>query len=232
MTPTPVRALVVDDNLVVRAGLVALLEATGTVTVLDEAGNGKEAIEKARQLGPDIVLLDVRMPLLDGVSALEELTSVAPVIMLTHTDTPDIIQTALRKGASGYLVHGEFSADDLSAAVTGVVHGDSNPMSPVAVRAMLSVLRDGPVQEPAATPEETGARLGLSAREAEVVLLMTHGLSNSEIARQLFLSEKTIKNHVTHIYSKLQVNTRAAAIARWNGTDKATADSRLAPGGR
>lgn len=223
MNPAPVRALAVDDNILVRAGLVSLLEATGTVTVVGEAGNGREAIEKAVSLGPDVTLLDVRMPLLDGVGAVEELVKTAPVLMLTHTEEPETIQAALRNGASGYLVHGAFTADELSEAILEVVAGRGNPLSPVAVSAMLSALRyPAPTGNPAqdASAQDHSARLGLSQRECEILALIAQGLSNAEIAKELFLAEKTVKNHVSHIYAKLNVSSRAAAIASWNGVSR------------
>lgn len=226
MTTTQIRALAVDDNIIVRAGLITLLEANGEVQVIGEAGNGKEAIDKARNLMPDVTLLDVRMPLLDGVGAVEKIVEFSPVLMLTHTEDPNIIQESLRRGASGYLVHGSFTAAELNDAVHKVVSGQANPMSPVAVRAMLTALR-GTTTEVAdvGLPGTVAARLGLSLREAEVFALMGEGLSNSAIAERLFVAEKTVKNHVTHIYTKLDISSRAAAVVVWNRQNRPPADS-------
>lgn len=212
-----ISVLAVDDNVVVRAGLVTLLEAADNVSVVAEAGNGAEAIERAREHAPDIVLLDIRMPVLDGVNALDELATLSKVVMLTHTDDPDVINTALQRGASGYLVHGHFTLEELSRALQEVVTGVGNPLSPVAASAVLDSMRAP--QQPAVAPASSDPQddLGLSEREAEVMDAVARGLSNDEIATALFLSEKTVKNYLNRIFRKLQVSHRAAAIARWNG---------------
>lgn len=249
------RVLIVDDNLVVRSGLVSLLEASG-IEVVGEAGDGRTAIDLARRLLPDLVLLDVRMPMLDGVAALDELTPRSKVIMLTYTDDPVVIRAAIASGASGYLVHGTFSAEELFAAVHGALDG-SHPLSNEAVSALVGAVRHQPPgvrpgpheQPPAGSPHPVQAapgqhhpppvpeggrppgpaegvdglgrqrgRFGLSMREVEVMGLIVQGRSNGEIAAQLFLAEKTVKNHVNRIYAKLGVASRGAAIARWIGT--------------
>lgn len=209
----PITVLAVDDNIVVRAGLVSLLEASDDIQVIGEAGDGVQAIERARSLRPDVVLLDVRMPVRDGVSSVEELAEFTKVVMLTHTEDPDVIETALRRGASGYLVHGHFTLDELGRALREVVHGTGSPLSPVAATALLESMRASPVSPASTSPES----LGLTDRETEVLSAVARGLSNSEIAKKLFLSEKTVKNHINRIFRKLNVSTRAAAIARWNG---------------
>ncbi|CAM4023166.1 response regulator transcription factor [Nocardiopsis rhodophaea] len=222
MNRPPYRTLVVDDNLVVRAGLVTLLEATGEITVIGEAGDGQEAIKQAERLRPDVILLDVRMPLVDGVTAVEQLVPIAPVLMLTHTEDPEIIRTALQRGASGYLVHGAFSVDELNKAVATVVTGDANPLSPIAVRALVDAVREPEVKRARASPNHRPGHLGLTQREAEILNLIAKGLTNRQIAGQLFLTEKTVKNHVNRIFAKLQVTSRAAAIARWNSVEDET----------
>ncbi|TQN30928.1 LuxR family two component transcriptional regulator [Haloactinospora alba] len=216
MTQNRTRALVVDDNPVVRAGLLALLEASGTIEVIGEAGDGREAIDQAQRIQPDIALLDVRMPVVDGMTAVEHLVPIAPVMMLTHTEDPETIQTTLRRGASGYLVHGAFTAEELDTAVHNVIAGDRNPLSPSAVGALVNAVRE-PSSAPAPAEHPPGY-LGLSEREVEIMKLISKGLSNPQIGGQLFLAEKTVKNHVNRIFSKLDVSSRAAAIARWNGT--------------
>ncbi|GAA3966164.1 response regulator transcription factor [Thermobifida alba] len=210
---SPITVLAVDDNIVVRAGLVALLETADDIRVVGEAGDGAEAVVKARELRPDVVLLDVRMPVRDGVSVVEELAEFTRVVMLTHTEDPEVVQTALRRGASGYLVHGHFTLDELDRALREVVRGTGSPLSPVAAAALVSSLRSAPRTPAPVDP----AALGLTDREAEVLAAMARGLSNAEIAAELFLSEKTVKNHINRIFRKLGVATRAAAIARWNG---------------
>lgn len=215
-----IRVMVVDDNPVVRSGLVALLEAGDHVEVIAEAGDGRRAIELAVHLRPDLVLLDVRMPLVDGVEAAAELSRQTRVLMLTYTEDPDIVRSSIRNGAVGYLVHGAFTADELEKAVLDAVAGTANPLSPIAVAAVLEGIKSSP-EAPASTERDLElhrAALGLSAREAEVMDRMTAGLTNGEIASELFLSEKTVKNHVNRIYTKLAVESRAAAIALWLGT--------------
>lgn len=218
MSSPLIRALVVDDNVVVRAGLVALLEAGGAVTVVGEAGNGQEALEEAQRHTPDVILLDVRMPVVDGVTAIDRLVPIAPVLMLTHTEDPETVRTALRRGASGYLVHGAFGSAELDRAVSSVVEGRDNPLSPVAVSALVDAVREPEAEHPPVPPERPPGYLGLTQREAEIVDLIAQGLTNPAVAERLFLTEKTVKNHVNRIFTKLQVTSRAAAIARWNGT--------------
>ncbi|GAA2421205.1 response regulator transcription factor [Actinomadura vinacea] len=211
-----IRVVVADDNPVVRSGLVALLEARGEAEVVAEAGDGREAIELTERLRPDLVLLDVRMPLVDGVTALETLRRLTRVLMLTYTDDAEVIRAAVRKGASGYLVHGTFTADELAAAVRDAAGGTGNPLSSAAVSALMAA-----VQEPSQVNVARSAdhvRFGLSMREAEVMDLIARGLTNRVIAAKLFLTEKTVKNHVNRIFAKMAVDNRAAAIARWLGT--------------
>ncbi|MEU6747691.1 response regulator transcription factor [Spirillospora sp. NPDC046719] len=220
------RVLVADDNVVVRSGLVSLLEAHG-IEVAGEAGDGRRAVELTARLRPDLVLLDVRMPLMDGVAAVAEISPLAPVLMLTYTDDPGTVRAALGKGATGYLVHGAFTADELIAAVHDAV-GGAHPLSPAAVSALVGAVREASgTAETAGTAVPAEARtppdaphggFGLSAREAEVMRLIVQGASNGEIAARLFLAEKTVKNHVNRIYAKLGVTSRGAAIARWIGT--------------
>lgn len=207
-----VRLLVVDDNPVVRAGLVSILEAGG-VDVVGVAVDGTHAVEQARLLRPDIVLLDVRMPGLDGVAAAGPLSAVAKVLMLSYDSDADVIGQAIRNGASGYLVHGTFGAEELVAAVRDTVAERASPLSPPASRAVVEALRADPVPAPPARDDP-----GLSPREAQVMDLIAQGRSNGEIAQALVVSEYTVKNHVNRIFAKLHVRTRGAAIARWLGT--------------
>ncbi len=212
-----VRVMVVDDNPVVRSGLVSLLEAGGAVEVVAEAGDGRRAIELAERVRPELVLLDVRMPLVGGVEAAGPLSELATVVMLTYTDDPETVRSAIRSGAYGYLVHGAFTPEELSQAVQDAVNGRTNPLSPAAVRAMVDTVRSPPAG-PGGGPESARPDLGLSEREGEVMNLIAGGRSNGDIAGELFLSEKTVKNHVNRIYAKLGVESRGAAIARWLGT--------------
>ncbi|GAA2623562.1 response regulator transcription factor [Actinomadura fulvescens] len=217
--PRPVRVLVVDDNPVVRTGLTTLLESGG-VQVVGEASDGAQAIELARRVRPDLVLLDVRMPVMDGVAAAGPLSGLAKVLMLSYDSDAEVIGAAIRNGASGYLVHGAFGADELVQAIVDTVSDRSSPLSPQASRAVVAALRDGSGDGPPGRPRpaDRRAELGLSRREAEVMDLIARGRSNGEIAALLVVSEYTVKNHVNRIFAKLGVRSRGAAIARWLGT--------------
>jgi DNA-binding NarL/FixJ family response regulator len=209
------RVVVADDNAVVRSGLVSLLEAGG-VNVIAEAADGEKVIALADRLRPDLVLLDVRMPLVDGVTAAQRIAKMTRVLMLTYTDAPEIIRTAISNGAVGYLVHGTFTPEELLDAVRQAAAG-ANPLSPAAVAVLV-----GAMQDQATIPAQSRAgRFGLSAREVEVMNLVAQGHPNAVIAERLFLADKTVKNHVNHIYAKLGVTTRAAAIALWLGSSTA-----------
>ncbi|WP_153531725.1 response regulator [Actinomadura macrotermitis] len=211
-----VSVVVADDNPVVRSGLVALLESTGEVRVVGQAGDGAHAIELTERHRPDLVLLDVRMPLVDGLTAVRTLSTLTRVLMLTYTDDAETIRAAVRHGASGYLVHGTFTAEELAAAVRDTVSGKGNPLSPVAVSALMAAMKETQPALAVRAPGQQG--FGLSARESEVMDLIARGRSNREIAGELFLTEKTVKNHVNRIFAKLAVTNRAAAIANWLGT--------------
>jgi DNA-binding NarL/FixJ family response regulator len=211
-----VRVVVADDNPVVRSGLVALLEATGEVDVVAEAANGEQAIVQTERHCPDLVLLDVRMPLVDGITAVGPISRLAKVLMLTYTDEPEVIRSAIRNGASGYLVHGTFSVGELAAAVSSAATGAVNPLSPPAIAALMDAVKGAPHGTRGSAQSRVGH--GLSVREAEVMDLIAQGRVNRQIAAQLFLTEKTVKNHVNRIFAKLGVDNRAAAIARWLGT--------------
>lgn len=140
--PAVLRVVVADDNPVVRAGLTALLSGREDISVVAEAADGRQAYEAAHEHRPDVVLLDVRMPGVDGISALPYLVRIAPVVMLTYSRESEIVQEALRRGAGGYLVHGEFTADQLVSAVRDIKHGRPH-FTPTAAGALLAQLRQG-----------------------------------------------------------------------------------------
>lgn len=216
-----VRALIADDNPIVRAGLAALLAATEGVEVVAQASDGREALRLTRLHAPEVILLDVRMPGVDGISALPHLVRLAPVLMLTYNRESDIVCEALRLGAGGYLVHGEFTADDLIRAVHDIREGRPH-FTPSAASALLEELRTS--SQPQRTVAQSSERLhnsvvfGLSSREVEVMELIAAGMNNQQIAATCFISEKTVKNHINRIFAKLQSTTRSEAIARWLGT--------------
>lgn len=211
-TARPVTVAIIDDNDVIRSGLRSLLGTCGDVEVVGEAGDGDAAVTLIRELQPDVTLLDVRMPRRDGVSVAAEISGLTRVLMLTYSDAPDIVQAALGAGANGYLVHGSFRSDELVSAVLATAAG-SSVLSQPALDAVRSGLAAAAVPAAPARPEA-----GLSPREVEVMEHIATGLSNAEISRRCFLSEKTVKNHVNHIFAKLAVRSRAEAVATWLGT--------------
>ena len=221
---TQLRILVVDDSPVVRMGLRALLSTEEDLEIVGEASDGDEAITIAAQVEPDVVLLDVRMPHRDGVSVITQLSTTATVVMMTFTDEAHVIQDALRRGASGYLVHGTFDAQFLASMIRQCAGGAGAFSGPA-----LAALRSGPGEE-AGTPAASvsiatdGAgtrarRIGrLSPRQVEVMDLVATGRTNQQIAGELFLAEKTVKNHINAIFAELGVESRAAAIVAWLGS--------------
>ncbi|WP_405489453.1 response regulator [Streptomyces sp. NBC_00096] len=218
---TPLRVLIADDNPVVRAGLSALLATAGDIEVTAEAADGREALHLTRLHAPDVILLDVRMPGVDGISALPHLVRLAPVLMLTYSQESEVVREALLLGAGGYLVHGEFTPDHLVAAVRDVRAGRAH-LSPTAASAVLAELRAS--SHPQRTVGQSSERppnhaaFGLSSREEEIMDLIASGMNNQQIAATCFISEKTVKNHINRIFAKLQIATRSEAIARWLGT--------------
>lgn len=204
-----IRLLVCDDNAVVRGGLRALLDAQDDLQVVGEASTGREAIDETARLTPDVVLLDVRMPVMDGVSAATALAARVPVLMLTYSDEAEIITAAIRAGARGYLVHGEFTTDELVGAVRDV-HAGGSVVSSRATSVLFDALR-------AAPSHQRRDSFDLTERECEVMELIVAGRSNREIADTLVVSYKTVKNHVNRIFTKLDVHSRTEAVAAWLG---------------
>ena len=209
------RVVVVDDSPLVRSALISLLESGDDIDVVGEAGDGRHAVEVVQKVRPDVVLLDIRMPLVDGVTAAKTLSETSRVVMLTHSDDPGIVMSAIRNGAAGYLVHGMFTDEELRAAVRETVRSRANPLSPAAATALVESART----TPASGMTGHRAQYDLSARETEVMDLISKGYANHEIAGRLFLTEKTVKNHINHIFAKLGVEHRTAAVARWLGTE-------------
>lgn len=207
------KVLVVDDNPIVRAGLHAMLEDIDLVQEVEEASNGQLALDAIRAGAHDVVFLDVRMPVVDGLTVLKELDGGVPVVMLTHSEEPDIIRECLSSGARGYLVHGTFGEGELVSALTTCLNGGM-VLSPAAVPVALAPASIGgePTQAAAAAQE-----WGLTQREQELMDALAEGLSNAAIAARLFLSEKTVKNHLNRIYAKLSVSSRSEAIVKWLG---------------
>jgi DNA-binding NarL/FixJ family response regulator len=203
-TEPPITLLIVDDHPVVRDGLRGMFESAPGFTVLGEAPNGAEAVTLAGTLDPDVILMDLRMPGGGGVDAIRELTrrgARAQVLVLTTYDTDSDTLPAIEAGATGYLLK-DAPREELFTAVRAAAQGRT-VLSPAVASRLVSAVRT-----PAAPGNEP-----LSAREREVLALVARGTSNREIARELFISEATVKTHLTHLYAKLGVNDRAAAVA-------------------
>jgi DNA-binding NarL/FixJ family response regulator len=211
-----VRVLIVDDNPVVRMGLSSLLGLDERIEVCGEASSGPEARELAERLRPDVVLLDVRMPGGGGLDALAELSQIAKVLMLTYTDEPAVVAQALAGGATGYLVHGAFQSDELVLAITDTAAGRPR-LSPQAAAVLVHGLgrRDREPERVASegVAPEVVARFRLSRRETDICELLVRGRSNTQIAHELFIEEKTVKNHINRIFAKLGAGNRSEAIA-------------------
>ncbi len=206
---TTVRVLLVDDDDLMRAGLTAVLSSDETIDVVGEAPDGRAAVERAIELRPDVVLMDVRMPGLDGIAATRELLTVSPdvrVVVLTTFEQDDYIFGALSAGASGFLLK-RTRPEELIAAIHTVAAGDSL-LSPSVTRTVIQRVAGQPA--PDATAE---ARLDeLTARERDVLELIARGLSNGEIAATLVIEESTVKTHVRHILRKLRLRDRVQAV--------------------
>jgi DNA-binding NarL/FixJ family response regulator len=202
---TPIRLLIVDDHPVVRDGLAVILSTQPDFEVIGEASTGLEAIEQTSRLQPDVVLLDLEMPELDGVEALEHLRQVNPkirVIVFTAFDTDERILGAVRAGAQGYLLKGA-PREELFNAVR-VVHAGGSLLQPVvASKLMRQVSHQG---------QESLAAEPLTPREMEVLHLLAQGLQNKEIAAELVISQRTVKFHVSSIMSKLGAGNRTEAV--------------------
>ena len=193
--------LIVDDHPVVRDGLRGMFTADPRFEVLGEAGDGAEAIAAGEKLRPDVILMDLRMPRTDGVTAIKELAKrgvPARILVLTTYDTDSDVLPAIEAGATGYLLK-DSPREELFRAVEAAARGQAVLSPAVATRLM------GQMRQPASEP--------LSQRELEVLELIARGSTNREAAKALFISEATVKTHLLHVYAKLGVNDRAAAVA-------------------
>ena len=202
--------LLVDDQAMVRSGLRMILEAESDIIVVDEAADGAEGVAMARRIRPDVILMDIRMPGMDGLEATRQIVDAGGptgprVIVLTTFDVDDYVYEALRAGASGFLLK-DAPADDLVAAIRVVAGGDAL-LAPAVTRRVIEAFA---TQAPPSTPVEG---LGdLTEREVEVLEHLARGLSNAEIAEELFVGETTVKTHVSHILTKLEVRDRVQAV--------------------
>jgi DNA-binding NarL/FixJ family response regulator len=201
-----VRVLIADDQPLARAGFRSVLEATGAIQVVGEAESGEQAVEMARRRDPDVVLMDVRMPGMDGIEATRRMPQ-QKVLILTTFGMDDYIIEALRAGASGFLLK-DAPVDELVRAVRTVAAGDAQLSPAVTKRLLDQVAR----RLPAAVHRDSGAVAQLTEREREVLRLMAAGMSNAEIAAALILSEPTVKTHVSSVLQKLRLRDRVQAV--------------------
>ncbi|MGH2354465.1 MAG: response regulator [Chloroflexota bacterium] len=227
MDPDPIRVLLADDHTLFRRGLRTLLEQLPGMEVVGEAATGREAVERARDLVPDVVLMDIKMPELSGIEAARRVTQENPhigVILVTMFDDPDSVFSGMRAGARGYVLK-EAEPEELRRAIEAAARGEVLLGPKIAEQVLAAFGHDVPPAlagqsaprgqtgrgpshpQPAPFPYEA-----LTQREREVLQLAADGLSNRQIAEKLVISEKTVKNHVANIFSKLQVNDRTQAI--------------------
>jgi len=204
----PARVIVVDDQTVVREGIVMLLGLLPGIEVVGSAGDGEEAVRLVAELAPDVALMDLRMPRCDGVEATRRIRAEYPgtqVVVLTTFGDDESLFPALRAGARGYLTK-DAGGDEIARAVQSVLSGHAG-LSPSVQRRLLERLSQ---PEPQPAPEE--APDGLTAREAEVLVLIAEGLSNQEIARRLHVSTATVKTHINNLFAKTGIKDRAQAV--------------------
>jgi len=223
------RVLIADDDDLMRAGLVELLSGDPEIEIVGEASTGREAVERAGRLGPDVVLMDVRMPDLDGIEATRELTRTTPharVLILTTFEQDDYVFGALRAGASGFLLK-RTRPEDLIAAVHTITRGDSL-LSPSVTRRVI----DRMAQQPLPQLADQAKLDELTRREREVLELVARGLSNREIAKELVVEESTIRSHIKRILMKLQLRDRVQIVifAYETGVNRPAPRSQSLPG--
>jgi DNA-binding NarL/FixJ family response regulator len=209
MTEDKIRVLIADDRQIVRQGLKSLLNAKPDLEVVGEAENGQQAIALVKSLQPDVVLMDVRMPVMDGVAATRQISqqfSQTKVLVLSTFDDDEYVSQAMRVGARGYLLK-DIHSDDLAAAIRAV-HKGYTQLGPGLIEKAIAPNSPAIPTLPTHLPPELA---GLTPREREVLSSIVAGKSNREIAQSLYISERTVKNHITHILSQLNVRDRTQA---------------------
>jgi DNA-binding NarL/FixJ family response regulator len=204
-TARSARVLIVDDQTLFRAGLARLLSEDSRVEVVGQAGNGQEAVAKAAELKPDVILMDLRMPDLDGIEATRRILAASPsikVLILTTFETDNYVLEALRAGARGYVLK-DSETEAIVSSIAAVMSGEHVMAGAVADRVLEMITGTR-------TPKEYYD--GLTARELEVLKLLANGMANKQIAFQLKISEKTVRNHVSNMYEKLKIYDRSQAV--------------------
>ena len=211
-----IRILLVDDQTLIRQGIRMLLVGENDLEVIGEAGNGREALAQVMSLQPDVVLMDIRMPEMDGVSATREITQRFPgcaVIILTTFDDDETIFEGLRAGARGYLLK-DINADEMTAAIRTVASGGALIQPSITRKVLAEFTRlTNPLSQAGSTNPQPLIE-PLTDREMEVLRLLAEGLSNREIAERLVITEGTVKNHVSNLIAKLNVRDRTQAILK------------------
>ena len=204
----PIRVLLADDHTLFRKGIRTLMEQMSDIDVVGEASSGQEAVTQARELVPDAILMDIKMPVINGIEATRQIVQENPhigVILVTMFDDPESVFSGMRAGARGYVLK-EAEPEELRRAIEAACRGEVILCPIIAKKVLEHFGRDPRLHQPGLPYEE------LTQRELQVLQLAADGLSNKEIAGKLVLSEKTVKNHIANIFSKLQVNDRTQAI--------------------
>jgi DNA-binding NarL/FixJ family response regulator len=204
-----IKVLIADDQRLMREGLATLLALADDIDIVAQAADGVEAIELAKAYQPDVILMDIQMPHVNGVEATQTIRSILPatqIIILTTFDDDEYLLSGLRAGACGYLLK-DMPSEQLAAAIRSAAKGQS-PIGPEMARKLVNLVTHSPIAPPPPLANE------LSEREIEVLRLIADGSSNKEIAEKLFIAEGTAKNHVSNILSKLEARDRAQAVAR------------------
>jgi DNA-binding NarL/FixJ family response regulator len=217
MSEKKIRVLIADDQRLMREGLRIILEDVEDMEVVGEAENGFVAIKMTETQHPDVILMDIRMPLLDGIESTERiLKHAAPgprVLLLTTFDTPELVVEGMRAGAAGYLLK-DCSAEELATAIRAVARGQVLLQASSAAQLLAGLHAVHPPVYQDAQPLVEAEKSGLTVRELEVVRLIAQGQSNAEIAAALFVSDATVKTHINHIFSKLGARDRAQVIIK------------------